>query len=118
MSGALYKAAEKREEDDTRELYTVPRRLVPRGRKRVAFRKMFVGLAFLGAYVTFYPVFNFHVTIEDEFEAKRLLSRYVHHVVAHISCTLLMLVLQYTLPAGLRFLRACEVLRCLDPDRG
>ncbi len=53
----------------------LPRRLVPRGRKRVAFRKMLVGLAFLGAYVVFYPEFNFHLTVEDEFENRRLLSR-------------------------------------------
>lgn len=74
VSGSLYKAAEKSEEE-RRAMDTLPRRLVPRGRKRVAFRKMLVGLAFLGAYVTFYPEFNFQLTVEDEFEKRRLLSR-------------------------------------------
>lgn len=78
MSGSLYNAAEKREEDESRALANIPRRLVPRGRKRVAFRKMFIGLAFLGAYVTFYPEFNFHLTIDDVFEAKGWLARYIN----------------------------------------
>ncbi|KAI0771974.1 MBOAT-domain-containing protein [Trametes elegans] len=77
VSGSLYKAAEKEEEEESMLVDPMPRRLVPRGRKRVAFRKMIVGLAFLGAYVTFYPEANFHLTIEDEFEAKRLLSRII-----------------------------------------
>ncbi|OJT13358.1 Lysophospholipid acyltransferase [Trametes pubescens] len=76
VSGSLYKAAEKSEEE-RRALDNLPRRLVPRGRKRVAFRKMLVGLAFLGAYVVFYPEFNFHLTVEDEFENRRLLSRII-----------------------------------------
>ncbi|KAI0356518.1 MBOAT-domain-containing protein [Trametes cingulata] len=76
VSGSLYKAAEKRE-DESRALDRMPQRLVPRGRKRVAFRKMIVGLMFLGAYVVFYPEANFHLTIEDEFEAKRLISRII-----------------------------------------
>ncbi|KAI0650143.1 MBOAT-domain-containing protein [Trametes meyenii] len=75
VSGSLYQAAEKREEDELSFSDPMPQRLVPRGRKRVAFRKMIVGLLFLGAYVVFYPEANFHLTIEDEFEAKRLFSR-------------------------------------------
>ncbi|KAH9894383.1 MBOAT-domain-containing protein [Cubamyces lactineus] len=77
VSGSLYKEAEKAEEEESMASDPMPQRLVPRGRKRVAFRKMLVGLMFLGSYVVFYPEFNFHLTIEDEFEAKRLFSRIV-----------------------------------------
>ena len=83
VSGSLYKEAERAEEEESLASDPMPQRLVPRGRKRVAFRKMLVGLMFLGSYVVFYPEFNFHLTIEDEFEAKRLFSRYVskfHHL--------------------------------------
>ncbi|OSC98692.1 MBOAT-domain-containing protein [Trametes coccinea BRFM310] len=77
VSGSLYKAAEKAEEAESIAFDPMPHRLVPRGRKRVAFRKMIVGLIFLGIYVTFYPEANYHLTIEDEFEAKRLTARII-----------------------------------------
>ncbi|KAI9001313.1 MBOAT-domain-containing protein [Trametes punicea] len=77
VSGSLYKAAEKAEEAESSASDPMHQRLVPRGRKRVAFRKMITGLIFLGAYVVFHPEFNFQLTIGDEFEAKRLISRII-----------------------------------------
>lgn len=48
---------------------------MPHGRKRVAYRKMFKGLVFLVLFILFYPEFNFTITVEDEFESRRLFSR-------------------------------------------
>ena len=50
-------------------------RRVPKGRKRVAYRKMVTGLAFLGMYVTLIGKFNFEVALADWFKAKGLLYR-------------------------------------------
>ncbi|CDO74287.1 hypothetical protein BN946_scf184663.g8 [Trametes cinnabarina] len=77
VSGSLYKAAEKAEEAEGLASDPMPQRLVPRGRKRVAFRKMILGLLFLGIYVVFYPEANYQLTVEDVFEAKRLSSRII-----------------------------------------
>ncbi|KZT12889.1 MBOAT-domain-containing protein [Laetiporus sulphureus 93-53] len=52
-----------------------PRKLVPKGRKRVAYRKMLIGLAFLGAYVTFSGSFNLGVTVQGWFAEKSILYR-------------------------------------------
>jgi lysophospholipid acyltransferase len=43
---------------------------MPTGRKRVAYRKMIIGLAWLGAYVTFYGSYNFTRVLEPWFAAK------------------------------------------------
>lgn len=77
VTGSLYKAAEQREESAINETNHLSQRLVPHGRKRVAYRKMFNGLVFLALFVLFYPEFNFTLTVEDEFESRRLFSRYV-----------------------------------------
>lgn len=50
-------------------------RRIPKGRKRVAYRKMVEGLGFLGLYVTLIGRFNFEVTLADWFETKSLLYR-------------------------------------------
>lgn len=75
VTGSLYKAAEQKEEDAVNQTNHLSKRLVPHGRKRVAFRKMFVGLIFLALFVLFYPEFNYSMVVEDEFEARRLISR-------------------------------------------
>ncbi|RPD66689.1 MBOAT-domain-containing protein [Lentinus tigrinus ALCF2SS1-7] len=77
VTGSLYKSAEEQEEEIVNNTNNLSQRLVPHGRKRVAFKKMFIGLVFLGLYVLFWPEFNFTLTIEDEFEARRLLSRII-----------------------------------------
>lgn len=51
------------------------RRLVPHGRKRVAYRKMVVGLALLGAYVSCIPTFNYAVAIQSWFLKKSFFYR-------------------------------------------
>lgn len=51
-------------------------RRIPSGRKRVAYRKMLIGLAFLGMYVTQIGTFNFAVSLQDWFLQKGLLYRY------------------------------------------
>ncbi|KAI0773970.1 MBOAT-domain-containing protein [Fomes fomentarius] len=77
VTGSLYKAAEQKEEDAVNQTNHLSKRLVPHGRKRVAFRKMFVGLIFLALFVLFYPEFNYSLVVEDEFEARRLISRII-----------------------------------------
>ncbi|KAL5530551.1 ALE1 [Sanghuangporus sanghuang] len=52
-------------------------RRVPSGRKRVAYRKMLVGLVFLGLFVTQGGKFNFAVSLQEWFARKSLLYRLV-----------------------------------------
>ena len=61
-------------------------RLVPKGRKRVAYRKLITGLVFLGLFVTQNGKFNFSVSLQDQFIKESLLYRYVPF---HKLCTLL-----------------------------
>ena len=75
VTGSLYKAAEQLEWQAVNETSHLTKRLVPHGRKRVAYRKMFIGLVFLILYVLFYPECNFSLIVEDDFESRRLLSR-------------------------------------------
>ncbi|KAH9938493.1 MBOAT, membrane-bound O-acyltransferase family-domain-containing protein [Fomitopsis serialis] len=51
------------------------RRLVPKGRKRVAYRQMILGLALLGTYVTFSGSANLTVTVQDWYVKKGFLYR-------------------------------------------
>lgn len=50
-------------------------RKVPKGRKRVAYRKMVIGLGFLGLFVTLSGSYNFGVAIQPWFSARGLLFR-------------------------------------------
>ena len=75
VTGSLYKDAEKQELHVVNQTNHLSQRLVPHGRKRVAYRKMFTGLIFLVLFILFYPEFNFQLTVTDEFEARRLISR-------------------------------------------
>jgi lysophospholipid acyltransferase len=52
-------------------------RKVPKGRKRVAYRKMILGLLFLGLFVTLGGSFNYGVAIQPWFAARSILYRYV-----------------------------------------
>lgn len=54
-----------------------PSRRVPKGRKRVAYKKMVTGLIFLGLYVVLIGRFNFNVALEDWFMTKSLTYRLV-----------------------------------------
>ncbi|EGO01516.1 hypothetical protein SERLA73DRAFT_103339 [Serpula lacrymans var. lacrymans S7.3] len=51
------------------------KRAVPNGRKRVAYRKMVTGLAFLGLFVVFGPSFNYSVAITPWFVTKGIFYR-------------------------------------------
>jgi lysophospholipid acyltransferase len=53
----------------------ISRRAVPSGRKRVAYRKLITGLAFLGIYVVYHGSFNYHVGVEEWFASKGFLYR-------------------------------------------
>jgi lysophospholipid acyltransferase len=53
------------------------RRAVPDGRKRVAYRKMLTGLAFLGLFVVLGPSFNFGIAITTQFLEQNLIYRWV-----------------------------------------
>ena len=52
-------------------------RRVPKGRKRVGYTKMAIGLGFLGMYVTLIGSFNFEVVLQEWFVKKSLFYRYV-----------------------------------------
>lgn len=56
---------------------TKPGLPVPEGRKRVAYRKMVTGLAFLGLFVFFSGKYNFGVALEPWFVEQSLPYRYV-----------------------------------------
>ena len=75
VTGSLYKDAETQELNFVNEAEHLSQRLVPHGRKRVAYRKMFNGLFFLLLFVLFYPEFNHQYAVTDEFESRGLLSR-------------------------------------------
>ena len=51
------------------------RRLIPDGRKRVAYRKMFMGLIFLGVFVVFGGSHNFSAALTPWFASQPLLYR-------------------------------------------
>ncbi|KAL6298114.1 MBOAT-domain-containing protein [Sparassis latifolia] len=53
------------------------RRLVPHGRKRVAYRKMVIGLALLGIYVTGISTFSYSATAQEWFKTKSFLYRFL-----------------------------------------
>lgn len=76
IDGSVFKVIEK-ESEARRAAVTVPGRIVPRGRKRVAYRKMVTGLLYLGLFVFFGGQYNFAVAIQDWFPTKSLLYRYV-----------------------------------------
>jgi len=52
-------------------------RKVPKGRKRVAYRKMILGLIFLGLFVTLGGSFNYGVATQPWFAARDIFYRYV-----------------------------------------
>ena len=113
IHGTLFKQLEKK--DDTGR---GSKKLIPKGRKRVAYRRMVLGLAMLGTYVTFSGNANLTVTVQDWYMKRGFLYRYVLFV---SSCHVLILNLlhhQCRLPAILRTDRAHEVLRHLDVDGG
>ncbi|THH12341.1 hypothetical protein EW145_g8 [Phellinidium pouzarii] len=59
-----------------KEAFTGGRR-IPKGRKRVAYKKLLIGLAFLGLYVTQIGTFNLGVSLQKWFVQKNLLYRIV-----------------------------------------
>ncbi len=71
-----FKALEK-DLDEKRAAARVPGRLVPRGRKRVAYRKLAMGLAYLGMFVVLGGQYNYGIAIQDWFGQKSLWYRYV-----------------------------------------
>lgn len=76
IDGTLFKSLEK-DADEKRAAAKVPGRLVPRGRKRVAYRKMVVGLAFLGLFVALGGQYNYSLALTPWFLEQSLLYRYV-----------------------------------------
>ncbi|KZT72694.1 MBOAT-domain-containing protein [Daedalea quercina L-15889] len=70
VHGTLFKQLEKK--DDTGR---GSRKLVPKGRKRVAYRRMFLGLALLGTYVAFAGSANLGVTVQDWYVQKGFVYR-------------------------------------------
>ena len=56
---------------------TKPGRAIPLGRKRVAYRKMVLGLVFLGLFVVFGGSCNYAVALTPWFASKGLVNRCV-----------------------------------------
>lgn len=69
-----FKTLEK-EEDARMKAAKIPGRLIPKGRKRVAYRKMLVGLVYLGLYVVLGGQYNYSIALQDWFVQKSLLYR-------------------------------------------
>lgn len=78
IDGTLFKALEKADEAK-RSAATIPGRLVPRGRKRVAYRKMLMGLVYLGLFVVLGGQYNYSIAVADSFTERSLFYRYVNH---------------------------------------
>lgn len=76
IDGSLFKIIDK-EAEEKRAAVTIPGRLVPRGRKRVAYRKMVTGLVYLGLFVVFGGQYNFSIATQDSFVQRSLFYRYV-----------------------------------------
>ncbi|PSR73493.1 hypothetical protein PHLCEN_2v10785 [Hermanssonia centrifuga] len=74
IDGSLFKVIDK-ETEERRASVSVPGRLVPRGRKRVAYRKMVMGLAYLGLFVVMGGQYNFGIATQDWFPKKSLIYR-------------------------------------------
>ena len=74
IDGTLFRIVDKADEDK-RAAASIPGRLVTRGRKRVAYRKMVMGLVYLGLFVVFNGQYNYSVAVEDWFPNKSLLYR-------------------------------------------
>jgi lysophospholipid acyltransferase len=53
-------------------------RKLPRGRKRVAYMRMFMGLLYLGLFVVFGAKHNFSAALESWFAQKNVLVRYAN----------------------------------------
>lgn len=70
IDGSLFKSANP-------ESKNAPRRAIPSGRKRVAYRKMVVGLLFLGAFVVLGPKYHFGIALTPWFLNQGLLKRIV-----------------------------------------
>lgn len=71
IDGTRFKALEKAE-DEKFKAVSIPGRLVPRGRKRVAYRKMVMGLIYLGLFVVLGGQYNFGIAVQDWFAERSL----------------------------------------------
>ncbi|KAI0698596.1 MBOAT, membrane-bound O-acyltransferase family-domain-containing protein [Cytidiella melzeri] len=74
IDGSVFKVIEK-ESEARRAAVTVPGRLVPRGRKRVAYKKMVQGLVYLGLFVVLGGQYNYSIALKDSFADNSLLYR-------------------------------------------
>ena len=75
VDGSLFKLTDKA--DAQSKSWFSGRRMVPNGRKRVAYWKMLMGLIFLGLFVVFGGNSSFSASLSDEFLKKSLLTRSV-----------------------------------------
>lgn len=67
---SIYKSVSNEGENNTK-----PGRKVPKGRKRVAYRKMIEGLIYLGLFVTLGGSYNYAVAIQPWFAARGIAYR-------------------------------------------
>ncbi|TFY69479.1 hypothetical protein EVJ58_g386 [Rhodofomes roseus] len=73
VHGTLFKKLEKKDSTGRGS-----HKLIPKGRKRVAYRRMILGLALLGTYVTFGGSAHLGVTVQDWYVKKGFLYRIVY----------------------------------------
>lgn len=64
-------------EDPTVKSKTKNGHKLPPGRKRVAYKKMFMGLLYLGLFVVFGAKHNFSTALEPWFAKKDIIMRYI-----------------------------------------
>ncbi|KAI6004231.1 MBOAT, membrane-bound O-acyltransferase family-domain-containing protein [Pisolithus albus] len=79
IDGSLFKSANP-------EPKNAPRRAIPSGRKRVAYRKMVIGLLFLGAFVVLGPKYHFGIALTPWFLSQGLLKRRVTPIAVFQFC--------------------------------
>ncbi|KAI0796503.1 MBOAT, membrane-bound O-acyltransferase family-domain-containing protein [Abortiporus biennis] len=73
IDGSLFKTTDK-VDAQVKSIFS-GRRIVPRGRKRVAYKKMVFGLVYLGTYVVFGGSYNYGVAVQDWFAKRSIFYR-------------------------------------------
>ncbi|CAL1701570.1 unnamed protein product [Somion occarium] len=77
IDGTVFKSTLTAEEQNN--AYIPARRLIPKGRKRVAYRKMVIGLGFLGVFVLFGDNYTFGAAVKDDFARMNIFNRFAFY---------------------------------------
>ncbi|KAI0080680.1 MBOAT-domain-containing protein [Panus rudis PR-1116 ss-1] len=74
VDGSLFKSID---QSDAKSDHSKAGRIIPKGRKRVAYRKMVMGLIYLGIFVVYGGSYTFIASVEDWFARLNILQRIV-----------------------------------------